>query len=173
MSDHLVYVGVGSNVEPEQNIPKALERLAAHVSIEAVSCFYRTEPQGRAGQPPFLNGVVRVRTNLDARVLKFEVLRRIESDLGRMRTEDKCADRPIDLDILLFDAAIIDEAGLRVPDPDIRARPFVAASLYELDPGLVLPDSGESLAGLRCLNERESLVPLEEFTESLRERLSV
>jgi 2-amino-4-hydroxy-6-hydroxymethyldihydropteridine diphosphokinase len=119
MGEHVVYVAVGSNIDPERNIPEALRRLAENVTVGATSRFYRTEPLGRPGQPPFLNGVVRVRTALDAEILKFKVLRGIEKALGRERTADTYAPRTIDLDILLFDTAMIERPGLRIPDPDI------------------------------------------------------
>ena len=173
MPEHLVFVGIGSNIDPEENIACALERLSRQTAIEAVSTFYRTAPVGRPEQPPFLNGAARLRTTLDAATLKSEVLCGIESALGRVRTADACAPRTIDLDILLFDSAIIEEPGLRVPDPGIRERPFVAVPLLELVPDLVLPDTGEKLAGLSCARRREGLIPADAFTESLRERLGL
>ena len=173
MPEHLVFVGIGSNIDPEENIACALERLSRQTAIEAVSTFYRTVPVGRPEQPPFLNGAARLRTTLDAGTLKSEVLRGIESALGRVRTADACAPRTIDLDILLFDSAIIEEPGLRVPDPGIRERPFVAVPLLELAPDLVLPDTGEKLSGLSCARRREGLIPADAFTESLRERLGL
>lgn len=170
MSHHEVYVGVGANLEPERNIRQALELLAAQVDIISISTFYRSDPVGRPEQPPFLNGVLGIRTPLSAPDLKSRVLRPIEERLGRVRTEDKYAARPIDLDILLFDSAIILGQGIQIPDPDIRKRVFIAAPLLELAPDLVLPDTGEPLAAVPCLLEKDRLEPLDSFTQELRAR---
>src|SRR3989339_784274 len=78
-----VYVGVGSNIEPEANIERALGLLARRTVLTGLSTFYRTAPVGPAGQPAFVNGVAGLRANLPARELKFSVLRGIEADLGR------------------------------------------------------------------------------------------
>jgi len=168
-----VFVGVGSNIEPEANVPRALERLAQQVRLRAVSTFYRVEPLGRPEQPRYLNGVIRLGTDRDAHALKRAVLGATETELGRVRTEDAYAARTIDLDILLFDDAIIRDAELRIPDPDIRRRVFVAAPLLELAPDLVLPDTGEPVATADCLKDRAALVPVQDFTDALRERLGI
>jgi 2-amino-4-hydroxy-6-hydroxymethyldihydropteridine diphosphokinase len=166
-----VLVAVGSNVEPEQNIAAALEMLALHARLTGVSTFYRTAPLNRPEQPPFLNGVVRMETHLPARALKFDVLRTIERRLGRVRTEDAFAPRTIDLDIALYGSTVIDEPGLRVPDPDIRQRPFLAIPLLELEPDLALPDTGEALASLVQPEWAFSITPAAALTEQLRAKL--
>jgi 2-amino-4-hydroxy-6-hydroxymethyldihydropteridine diphosphokinase len=123
-----VYISLGSNVEPEANIPKALEQLAARVRLQGLSTFYRTEPVGPAGQPAFINGVAQVWTDLPPRALKSDILRPIEAALGRERGPDRYAPRPIDLDLLVY--------GDMPPDPDLRTRPFLAAALADLAPSL-------------------------------------
>ena len=173
MTENTVFAGVGSNVDPEQNIAIALTLLVSIATVDAVSMFYRTAALRRPELAPFLNGVIRLRTELDALTLKFEVLRGIESAIGRARRADAYGSRTIDLDILLFNSEIIDVTGLRVPDPDIRERPFVAVPLLELAPDLVLPGTGERLADLPCAGRREELIPVEAFTEALRERLGL
>lgn len=170
MSLHEVYIGVGANLDPARNIPLALELLESQVDVVAISTFYRTDPLDRPEQPPFFNGVCQIRTALRAPDLKACVLRPIEACLGRIRTDDKFAARPIDLDILLFNSAIILGQGLQIPDPDVRKRAFIAVPLLELAPDLVLPDTGEPLAALPCLSERDGLEPLVSFTQELRAR---
>jgi len=165
------YLAVGSNIEPERNILEALERLRQQVSVTGISTFYRTEPLGRPQQPDFLNGVWRIRTSVEPRELKFEVLRPIERALGRVRTADKYAARTIDLDILLYGRAVIDEPGLVIPDPGLRGRPFLALALLELAPRLVLPDTGEALRESQCVQTATGLRPEVEFTEILRDGL--
>ena len=165
------YISVGSNIEPEKNIPEALEKLKKYVSVKAVSTFYRTVPIGRPEQPAFLNGVWQIDAEQTARELKFDVLRQIEAELGRVRTEDKYAARTIDLDIALYGDMVIDEPDLRIPDPDIRQRPFIAVPLLELAPLLVLSDTGELLSSLDIVKAIQDLEPVYDFTEILRERI--
>jgi len=67
---------------------------------------------------------------------------------------------------------VVAEAGLEIPDPDTRIRPFVAIPLLELDPGCVLPDTGETLAGLEVAGAPAWLEPDFSFTRALQERIS-
>lgn len=170
MSDNRtgIFIAVGSNIEPEQHISRALRLLAGGVTVRASSTFYRTAALGRGEQPRFLNGVWRIETSLSARELKFAVLREIESKLGRIRTADKCAARTIDLDILLYDDSIIRESDLYIPDPDVRTRPFLAVPLLELSPDLVMPDTGEPLAALVDPVSRTGLEAVDGITRQLR-----
>jgi 2-amino-4-hydroxy-6-hydroxymethyldihydropteridine diphosphokinase len=164
------FIAVGSNIEPLRNVPAALDMLLEDVRVTGVSTMYRTAPLGRPEQPAFVNGVWRVETALDARKLKFTVLRGIEARLGRVRTEDAFAARPIDLDIALFGGAVIDEPDLVVPDPDVRERAFLAVPLVELAPELRLPGSGVRLADEPVCRDVGGLEPLPELTDQLRKR---
>jgi len=163
-----VYVAVGSNIEPETNIPAALELLRRAVEVTGVSRFYRTAALGRPGDPDFANGAFRVRTTLGPRELKEKVLRPIEAQLGRERGADPSAPRTIDLDIALWGDEVIGEPGLRIPAADI-SRPFVAAPLLELAPDYVLPDTGRPLSSVCSKANRARLVPAEELTRTLKE----
>jgi dihydroneopterin aldolase/2-amino-4-hydroxy-6-hydroxymethyldihydropteridine diphosphokinase len=128
------FIAVGSNVAPEENIPEAFGQLRNHARVIACSTFYRTPPLNRPEQPAFINGVWEIETGLLPRAMKFDLLRPIEARLGRVRSKDKYAPRPIDLDILLYGAWVMDEEDLRIPDPDIYSRAFLAWPLYELAP---------------------------------------
>lgn len=152
------YISLGSNVEPEANIPRALEQLSARARLQGLSTFYRTPPVGPAGQPAFINGVAQVATDLPPRALKFDVLRAIEAALGRQRGPDRYAPRPIDLDLLVYGDFNVDEPGLVLPDPDLAERPYLAAALAEL--GLDLTPAADGSPG----------EPLADLTRSLKER---
>ena len=140
------YVGVGSNIAPEDNVPRALDLLARQVHLLDVSTAYWTPAVGRADQADYLNCVLKIRTDRPARALKEHVLRPIEDALGRIRSEDKYAARPMDLDILIYGREILDEPGLCLPDPDILRRPFLAVCLLELVPDMILPGMDRLLA---------------------------
>jgi len=163
-----VFIGVGSNINPEANVEKAMNLLAESVRVVAVSTFYRTEAEGRGGQPPFCNGVVEVETEMPPGELKRSVLRRIEERLGRRRSEDKYAARTIDLDILICDDLAGTFDGLVIPDPQIAERPFLAIPLGELAPDLVLPGTGVPLREIAEAHIGQKMEPLREYTELLR-----
>ena len=107
-----VFVAVGSNIEPEENISWALKMLQEYVTISAISKLYRSAALERADQDDFINGVVKILTSYKPRELKFDVLRKIESQLGRVRTDDKHTARTIDLDLILYDDIITNEDDL-------------------------------------------------------------
>jgi 2-amino-4-hydroxy-6-hydroxymethyldihydropteridine diphosphokinase len=166
------FVSIGSNIEPEANIEEALRRLARRVDVMGVSTFYRSEPVGPPGQPPFLNGVVEVRTELPPRELKFAALRRIERELGRVRTADRYAPRPIDLDLLIYDECVTASRELTLPDPDITSRPFLAVPLGELAPDLVLPGDGRTMGEVAAQLAGHGMSQAAAYTEKLRESVA-
>lgn len=142
-----VLVAVGSNIERERNLPLAIARLRRHPDIRliAVSRIYESPAAGVAApQPAYYNAAVRIETELAPAALKV-VLLDIEAALGRVRTADKCAPRPIDLDIALYGDRILDLNGRHIPDPDILRRPFVAVPLADLAPDWVHPEVGLTL----------------------------
>jgi 2-amino-4-hydroxy-6-hydroxymethyldihydropteridine diphosphokinase len=137
------FVGIGSNLgERESHLRRAIELLGAEEGIEvvAVSSLRETEPVGPVEQGPFLNGAVRIETELPPREL-LERLLGIEQRLGRVRLE-RWGPRTIDLDLLLFGDLVLDEPGLTVPHPRLAERRFALEPLLELDPGLTIPGSG-------------------------------
>ena len=138
----LAYVGLGANLGDRENaIRRAVELLAADPDVEviAVSSLRETEPVGRVDQPRFLNGACAVETALPARELLGRLLG-VERKLGRSREGPRFGPRTIDLDLLLYGDAEIDEPGLTVPHPRLVERQFALEPLLELDPGLALPD---------------------------------
>lgn len=151
------YIGVGSNIDPGDNIPKALELLSRRVAVRGTSTFYRTRPIGGRDQPWYRNGVWRIETSFAPHLLKSGILRDIERILKRRRSADTYASRTIDLDLLLYGDAVIHDRNLAIPDPGIYRRQFVAAGIFELDPDLRLPDSK---IGIRTVLDRLNRNPL-------------
>jgi 2-amino-4-hydroxy-6-hydroxymethyldihydropteridine diphosphokinase len=141
------YVGLGSNLgDREATLLRALELLAAEprLTVVAVSVFRDTEPVGYVEQPRFLNGVAAVDTELSARELLDRLLG-VERSLGRRRSGPRFGPRTVDLDLLLYGDATVEEPGLSVPHPRLGERRFVLEPLAELDPSLTLPDGREVL----------------------------
>ena len=162
------YIGVGSNIEPQTNIPRALTLLVADaVAIVSVSTFYTTQPLGRVDQNDYINGVICLNTDKSLRGLR-NCLRTIEAMLGRVRTSDRQAAREIDLDILIFGDTILDDDVVTIPDPDILDRPFLHVSLLELSPSLVLPGMDRPLAELCDAGRPGDMRPHVDLTEQLK-----
>ena len=134
--DHRVYLGVGSNIHPQENLPKAINLLRKEVIIDKISSVYQTQAVGSKG-PDFLNAAVLIRTKLTCEQLKKTVIRDIEDTLGRIRTEDKNAPRTIDIDILIEDDELYDE--------DIWEQSHLAIPLAELYPDYMHPITKEPL----------------------------
>jgi 2-amino-4-hydroxy-6-hydroxymethyldihydropteridine diphosphokinase len=151
MNTSPVIVLLGSNIAPEINLPRAFRLLAERAVISAVSCVYESAPLDAAGQMipdqgVFWNAAARIATGLPPAVLKRDVLRPIEARLGRVRTADRFAPRPIDLDVVLYGGLVLDDP--RLPDPGILTRAYVALPLADLIPTFTHPITGQTLAAI-------------------------
>jgi 2-amino-4-hydroxy-6-hydroxymethyldihydropteridine diphosphokinase len=139
------YVGLGSNLgDRESTIRKAVAELqgAEGVEVVVVSTLIDTEPVGYVDQPRFLNGVAALETGRSAREL-LDLLLAVEGRFGRDRAAVPAqGPRTLDLDLLLYGDAEIDEPGLRIPHPRLHERAFVLGPLAELEPGLEVPGKG-------------------------------
>jgi 2-amino-4-hydroxy-6-hydroxymethyldihydropteridine diphosphokinase len=147
--EHIVYVSLGSNIEPEKNLAAAVRLLRECCTVLALSSVYRTPPQGYIEQAEFLNMVVKVTTSHTPLDFKTHVLAEIERLLKRARNpNNKNAPRTIDLDISLWDEAIIDygDKPWHIPERDILRFAHVAVPLAEIAPDYVHPETGEKLA---------------------------
>ena len=134
-SSHQVCLLLGSNIEPVQNIPRAVLLLKEKVTVLQVSSIWESASVDCC-YPDFLNMAVLASTNLDANELKEQILRPLEAKMGRVRTEDKNASRQIDFDIILFDGKLL--------DPALWQYVHRAAPVSELFPDY-LSATGESL----------------------------
>ncbi|OGO60532.1 MAG: 2-amino-4-hydroxy-6-hydroxymethyldihydropteridine diphosphokinase [Chloroflexi bacterium RBG_19FT_COMBO_49_13] len=132
---HQACLLLGSNIEPELNIPRAVDLLRQRLTILHVSSVWESASVDCC-YPDYLNMAVMVSTPLDAAQLKEQVLRPLEAQMGRVRTEDKHASRPIDLDVILFDGAVL--------DPALWQQAHLAVTVAELLPDF-RTDTGEAL----------------------------
>jgi 2-amino-4-hydroxy-6-hydroxymethyldihydropteridine diphosphokinase len=162
------FIALGSNIEPARNIARALRRLARHGRLTGISTVYHTPPEDRPEQPWYYNCVVCLRTQTPAAQLKADVLRRIEDEFGRVRTEDKYAPRTIDLDLVLYDDLVVTSDELTLPDPRIEQRAYLARGVHELAPDLTLPNSGRAIAAVVAELPASEMVPLVRFTGRMR-----
>jgi 2-amino-4-hydroxy-6-hydroxymethyldihydropteridine diphosphokinase len=139
------FVGVGANLgDASAQVREAIGALAAlpGTRVVAASSLYRTAPVGHADQPDFVNAAVLLETALAPRAL-LAALQAIEARAGRVRTF-RDAPRVLDLDLLLYGDAAIDEPGLAVPHPRLHGRAFALAPIVEIDPECVIPGRGRA-----------------------------
>ncbi|GAB1469868.1 2-amino-4-hydroxy-6-hydroxymethyldihydropteridine diphosphokinase [Chloroflexota bacterium] len=155
---HRVYLDLGSNLEPEKNIPAAIKFLREAGEIAEVSSVWETESVGYDG-PNFLNMCVLLLTPLEAHQVKHEVNRPIEAQMGRVRCENKNAPRQIDIDIVLFDET--------PHNTQAWEQAFVIVPLAELMPDFAHPVSGEKLSVFAgqlqsqvWMRKREDVIPI-------------
>jgi 2-amino-4-hydroxy-6-hydroxymethyldihydropteridine diphosphokinase len=144
-----VFIGVGSNLgNREENIKQAIKLLESNerIKIEKISSLIETEPQGGPPQGKYLNGVIKIKTDLTAQDL-LSFLQEIERKLKRTRLV-KNGPRTIDLDILLYGKEEINQDNLKVPHPRMFKRSFVLKPLFEIEP--------EIKSKLEKLNKDES-----------------
>jgi 2-amino-4-hydroxy-6-hydroxymethyldihydropteridine diphosphokinase len=134
----LAYLGFGGNVgDVRAAFRRAEEKLEALGSIRARSSLYETEPVGVTDQPRFLNMAVSFETALPPAEL-LKALKKIEAELGRTLGA-RNGPREIDIDILLYDDAIIGTDALTVPHPRMHERAFALAPLAEIAPDALHP----------------------------------
>lgn len=154
MDDKVIaYIALGSNLGDRfGNLTKALDILSSSsgIYIAYKSSVYESPAVDVTDQPDFLNMVVEIETWLGPYDL-LERCREVEKKMKRKKTRDK-GPRIIDVDILLFDDAVIEKEDLTVPHPALTERPFFLVPLMELAGNMIIPGTGtnisDALAGL-------------------------
>ncbi|MCX5975770.1 MAG: 2-amino-4-hydroxy-6-hydroxymethyldihydropteridine diphosphokinase [Coprothermobacterota bacterium] len=141
------FIGLGSNLgDRREMLRRAVHACSFLGEVEACSSLYQTEPVGTVAQPPFLNTVLRLRTDLTARAL-LKGMKTIEADLGR-EAGTRWGPRLIDLDLLFYGQQILNEEGLVVPHPQLHRRGFVLFPLLELAGAYFHPNLGRTVLDL-------------------------
>lgn len=145
-----VYLALGSNIQPEVNIPDGLSALArAFKFLLAHSTAWQSAAVGSQG-PDFLNAVTLIRTTRTAAEIKTDVLQPLEIQMGRVRQADKNAPRTIDLDVLLYDDCLLDDS--------LWHSAHLAVPLAELNPEYLHPTTAR---------------PLSEYAQALRKTVTI
>ena len=133
---HIYYLNIGSNIEPEINLPKTINLLAKHGDVKAISNAWESRSTGTNG-PNFLNACIIYYAPLSLKELKEKVIRFIETSLGRRRSSNKNAPRTIDIDIIM-----VDNKPLNL---ERWNNPFVVLPMAEIMPGLIHPIRHQTL----------------------------
>ena len=137
---HIVYIGIGSNLGDklyfcEKAISEILKTDRNKLLVK--SSLFKTQPIGYTSQDWFVNGVIKIETDLEPSEL-LRTLKTIEARLGRTETF-QWGPRTIDLDILFFDDVELHTRDLQIPHPLIQKRRFVLIPLAEIDRNLIHP----------------------------------
>lgn len=141
---HKVYLGLGSNLgNRQQNIEDAVRLVQERVGqVVRQSSLMESEPWGFESCHNFLNAVILCQTTKTPHEV-LTLTQQIERDLGREKKSNRqsvsqnssarqYADRPIDIDILLYDDLMVDEPDLKIPHPLMHKRDFVMKPLREI-----------------------------------------
>ena len=147
----MTYLGLGSNQGDRLALMEQAIALIANEAgpVVARSSFMETEPWGFQSELLFLNAVIAVATDIGPHRL-LKVTQKIERSLGRTQKSSNghYHDRPIDIDILLYDDLVIQEKRLVIPHPLMLERPFVVKPLLEIAPDIIHPVLGKKIAEL-------------------------
>jgi 2-amino-4-hydroxy-6-hydroxymethyldihydropteridine diphosphokinase len=137
MADNQAILLLGSNIDPARNIQKALVLLDRISQIQNKSRLWITEAVGSTG-PDFLNMSVEIKTCLNANQIKTRIINPVETELKRVRTEDKYMPRTIDLDLIIFNDEVL--------DLNIWSKLFIALPVSEINPDLFNLSTGKTLS---------------------------
>lgn len=146
----VAYIAIGSNVGDKlENCRKGIAAIEGTegCTVEAESPLYETEPVYVESQDWFLNGVIRIRTDLEPMAL-FTRLKEIEHSMGRRPGGTRFGPRILDLDILFYDDRILNEGMLQIPHAALQERRFVLEPLCDIAPELVHPVLGQTMESL-------------------------
>lgn len=143
---HVAYLSLGSNVAPERNLTQAIAELRAAFGAVVLSPVYRTAAVGFDGMD-FLNAAAVVRTALSPQALN-DWLHALEDRHGRDRSGPRFGDRPLDIDIVLFDELVLEGPGnLRIPRPELQ-HAFVMKPLADIAADVPVPGTGHTVGQL-------------------------
>jgi 2-amino-4-hydroxy-6-hydroxymethyldihydropteridine diphosphokinase len=138
-----VFLGIGSNNSAEENLQLAIRELRRRYGQLSLSPVYRSASFGFDGAD-FLNLVVRFESQ-DSPLAICNHIELIHNLAGRVRSSDKWASRPLDIDLLLYNGLVNNDLPVRVPREDILNYSFVLRPIAELAPDLVHPVTGRTL----------------------------
>jgi 2-amino-4-hydroxy-6-hydroxymethyldihydropteridine diphosphokinase len=146
----IVYISIGSNINPEANLRQAVRLLRERCEVLALSSVYQSPAYGFADQPDFLDVVAKVRATRTPEQFKTQILDDIERRCGRDRASqiNKDGPLPLDMDILLWGDSAFEFGSKpwRVPNKGITRYAAVAIPLAELAPEVTHPTEGITIS---------------------------
>jgi len=138
-----VYLGIGSNIDPENNLRLGVSELHRRFGELTLSSTYQSSAVGFDG-PDFLNLVVGLESSeTPGRI--HEHIDAIHKLAGRQTGAARYSSRPLDIDLLLYDDLVMDAPPVKLPRADVLKYSFVLRPLAEIAPELIHPESGRPL----------------------------
>jgi 2-amino-4-hydroxy-6-hydroxymethyldihydropteridine diphosphokinase len=164
MKEHEVYIGLGSNLgDRVAHLREAVHRLGSLIQIEQVSQLYVAAPLGYVQDDAYINAVLYGKTTMTPMDL-LGMMQSIEAAMGR-RPGVQFGPRPIDLDLLFYDAIQMETYKLTIPHPRLAQRAFVLKPLADIAPDLMHPvlyyTISELLADTEDANQVQLYIPPE------------
>lgn len=141
-----VFLGIGSNIEPDKNLGSALDSLEKRFGALIRSSIYESAAVGFEGDL-FFNMVVAFDSELPVQEI-VKALREIEIKHGRSKTCEKFSARTLDLDLILYGAQVLENGKIKLPRDDILRYAFVLEPLAEIAPDLKHPVQNKTYAEL-------------------------
>ena len=149
----LITISLGSNIEPQLNLERATNEIAKFATLEKTSKIYKSKSVGFEGND-FLNQVILCDVKFELEETYFK-LKKIETEMGRVKNVNKFSDRLIDLDLLTFNDEI-SEGKITLPHNDILKYSFVLVPFAEIYPEFIHPVNQKSIETL--LKEKNSFL---------------
>ncbi len=143
----MVFLGLGSNMNPRQNLGMALAEIQKKFLIVGLSHVYETSPVVYARQAAFWNLVVGIETSDSLKTVR-KWLEAVEKMAGRRRSSNRNAPRTLDVDLLLWGDRVEKNKDFDLPHPDIATKAFALFPLLEISPNLVHPSLRKPLIEL-------------------------
>jgi 2-amino-4-hydroxy-6-hydroxymethyldihydropteridine diphosphokinase len=161
--EHKIYIGIGSNIHRKKHIKMALSALDKKFGKLLLSPIYETAAVGFEGDN-FYNLVSFFKTNLNLPDIE-SILKDIEDQSGRDRTQKKFSARTLDIDLLLFDEEILHSQGIDIPRNEILKYSFVLKPLVDIAPSLIHPETNKSMVEHWNLFQLEHKKEVEQIKE--------
>lgn len=156
-----VYLLLGGNLG---DIKKCFENTISLISercgiLENVSSLYKSAPWGYESKNFYLNQALKITTKLSPIDL-LDTTQSIEVELGRLyKTSTHYSDRPIDIDILDYEGALLESERLILPHSRLHLRKFALYPLMEIEPKYQHPNFNKSIS--QILQECEDDLSIE------------
>ena len=160
-----VFLSMGANIEPENNLSNALDEIKSHFKLRRTSSTYQTAPIGQAPKgKPFLNNVIEIETDLAYPALVGK-LKSIEKKFGRERGNKK--EVPLDLDALTYDGEVFSYNGKLIPDPNLIKYSYIVRPLAEISPDFRHPATGETIEAIvNDLDDKSKVIKVKEVNHA-------
>jgi dihydroneopterin aldolase/2-amino-4-hydroxy-6-hydroxymethyldihydropteridine diphosphokinase len=151
-SEELIFLSLGSNINPRQNLELALREISAKYPFQGLSHVYETSPVGDPHQTTFWNMTAAVSANEKPEKIRLW-LANLEKKAGRKKNTKNFGPRTLDVDLIIWKALVQKLKTFCLPHPDITSKAFVLFPLLEISPTWIHPETQKSIIELAALFE--------------------